>query len=61
MKVTLTEKDFKDFRSFENAIKKQTGATTYVGTNSMVVHFDYPPDLVAALRPNGPKTVEWEF
>jgi hypothetical protein len=53
VKLTLTPNDFKDFRSFERAMKKAFGELTYVGTDSMVIHVDYPKELKAMLRPYG--------
>jgi hypothetical protein len=51
MKLKLTPKDLKDFKSFENAVKNQLGKNTYVGTDSMVVVLDYPKQLQQNLRP----------
>lgn len=60
MKLKFTEKDFATFRAFENAVKRQLGETTYVGTDHMVVVVDYPPALRGMLRPF-PEQKQYEF
>lgn len=46
----VTAKDLETFRKFQDSVNKQLG-NVYVGTNSACVYFDYPPELVALLRP----------
>lgn len=60
IKLELTESDFKDFRSFEKALKKRFGENTYVGTDSLVFSVEYPKELKAMLRPY-PETPTYQF
>lgn len=62
MEVNLKfeEKDFKSFRDFEKAVKKQLGNNVVVMSDSMCVYFDYPKPLLAMLRPFPPQ-VQLEF
>jgi hypothetical protein len=48
--IEFEQKDFETFRKFQDSLNRQLG-NTYAGTNSAVVYFDYPPELVALLRP----------
>ena len=48
--VEVEQKDFATFRKFQDPLNRQLG-NVYVGTNSMAVYFDFPPELVALLRP----------
>ncbi len=58
--LKFQEADFESMRSLEKAIKKQLGQNVYVGTNSMCLYFDYPPAMVAMIRPF-PKEIQLEF
>jgi hypothetical protein len=60
MKLQFTERDFKSFSDFEKAVKRQLGDTTYVGTEHLVVKWEYPKVLKEMLRPY-PKEFQSEF
>lgn len=57
MKLNLKfeKRDFQNLREFEKAVQKQVGNQCYVGTNSICLYFDYPPELAAMLKPYPPK------
>jgi hypothetical protein len=48
--VEVTEKELKNWRKFQDSLNAQLG-NVYVGTNSVCVYCDYPPELVALLHP----------
>lgn len=60
MRLSLKPKDFKDFKSFERAVKAQLGDRTCVGADSLVLFVEYPPELKAMLRPY-PAKEQYEF
>jgi len=62
MKLNLKfeDADFESMKTFEKAIKRQTGNTVYVGTDSLCVFFDFPKKLSAMLRPF-PSEKQFEF
>ena len=60
LNLKFEEKDFATLRTFDKAVKAQLGPNVYVGTNSLCFYFDYPPALVAMLRPY-PEKVQLEF
>jgi len=55
LKLQFVPKDFENFRAFEKAVNRQLGNKAYVGTDSLCLYFDYPPELKAMLRPFPPK------
>ena len=60
MNLSFKPKDFKDFKSFERAVKAQMGERTYVGTDSMIIYVEYPAELKAMIRPF-PAQEQYEF
>lgn len=60
MKVTFTEKDFVQFRNFQNKINKVFGDTAYVGTDYATVLLEYSPSLKTMNRPS-PTNLKYEF
>jgi hypothetical protein len=58
--VTFTEKDFSEFRKFQNKMNVVFGEGAYVGTSYAGVHLNYSPTLFAMLRPF-PPTKEYNF
>jgi len=57
MEVTFKPNSFDRFRGVEDVLKGVFGQHTYVGTNSMCVHVEYSPKLVAMIRPFPPQQV----
>ena len=57
LNLKFKSEDFTSLSSFESAVKKQLGASVYVGTNSLCFYFEYPKELVDMLRPYPPKQV----
>lgn len=51
LSLKFQEEDFASFRSFEAAVKKQTGPEVYVGTDFLCLYYPYPKALVERLRP----------
>jgi hypothetical protein len=49
LQLTFKEEDFDTLRKFEAAVERQLGPNVYVGTDSMVLYFDYPTELKAFL------------
>lgn len=49
-----------DLRKFQNALAKEFGETSYVGTGHATVVLEYSPELIAMLRPF-PATEHLEF
>jgi hypothetical protein len=60
MNIQFQPKDFKTFRSFQEAMAKVFGDTAYIGTNHAVVVVEYSKELAAMLRPF-PPSEEYEF
>lgn len=61
LNLKFEEKDFETLRTFDKAVKRQLGSNVYVGTDSLSFYFDYPPALVARLRPMRQEGNQLEF
>ena len=51
LNLKFEEKDFETLRTFDTAVKRQLGKNVYVGSDSLCFFMEYPPELVALLRP----------
>lgn len=58
MKLSLTKKDFKNFKTFERAVQRVFGEETYVGTEYCVVRIEYSKTVREMLRPYPEKELE---